>query len=126
MESFQLNPADYVMKGNPPKAIPNPSPIKPMEIDPTDSEAVKAMVWDKLVAIASTIAPNAQALPILREIMDRIEGKPVSRTDIHAKVLSANVDTDKVIADRMIEANGKAMKWLGTLNLLVDNEDKTV
>ena len=50
-------------------------------VDPSDINAVKAMVWDKLVTIASTMPANGQALPVLRELMDRMEGRPVQRTD---------------------------------------------
>lgn len=61
--------------------------VKSEPIDPTDDIAVKAMVWDKLVAIASAMPPNASALPILRELLDRIEGKPMQRTqNLNAQV----------------------------------------
>lgn len=76
MSDYTPNPANYTMKRNPPKREVN-QPL--IEVDAANTEAVRSMVWDKLVAIAATLPATAQALPVLREIMDRLEGKPMQR-----------------------------------------------
>lgn len=75
-----------LMQGN---SVAHPLPQAP-QIDPTDVNAVKAMTWAKLVQIASTIAPNDKALPVLREIMDRLDGKPRQQIDT---TLTGNMTT---------------------------------
>lgn len=80
-----------------PKAIEQEAP-QSSEIDPTDVKAVREMVWSKLVAIAATMPPNGQALPILREIMDRLEGKPAQTVAMTVKDESLDkVSTEKLL-----------------------------
>ena len=57
-----------------------------VEVDPTDLAAVKAMTWGKLVETMANMPPGASCLPIGRELLDRMEGRPVQRTD--ARVLT--------------------------------------
>lgn len=61
--------------------VNNPVSIVGPEIDPTDLKAVKAMVWSKLVQTAAVMPANDKCLPILREIMDRLDGKPRQQID---------------------------------------------
>ena len=72
---------NFTPRKNPPKQSPpnSVSPNSVVPIDVNDIEAVKAMVWEKLVTIAHTMPACDKALPILREIMDRIDGKPVQK-----------------------------------------------
>jgi hypothetical protein len=81
---------NYTMKGN----AQTPATQAPtVQVDPSDLIAVKAMVWDKLVAIAAVMPANEKGLPILREIMDRIDGKAVAKQE--TKILAAvkhNID----------------------------------
>lgn len=70
------------------------------EIDPTDLAAVKAMVWSKLVQIAAVMPANAQGLPILREIMDRLDGKPAQMVQIDATMRHVTVNANIRFADQ--------------------------
>lgn len=100
MDDFVPDPANYTMKGTTPILA-----IKPQfapQIDPTDVKAVRAMVWDKLVAIASVMPPNDKALPILREIMDRIDGKPSQSVQVDAVVRQVLVNATIRFADEPV------------------------
>lgn len=114
MTDFIPDPANYTMK--PPKDRPIPFEATnthiATQIDPTDAEAVKAMVWDKLVAMASVMPANASALPVLRELLDRIEGKPMQRTE--SKILAA-------IESRVVIEIVGATNSEGKKSLLIDN-----
>ena len=68
--------------------MPTPTAVTPQEsqpiaptIDYNDYGAVKAMTWKKLVDTLDAMPPGAAVLPLAREVMDRIEGRPVQRTD---------------------------------------------
>lgn len=70
---------DFTPKGNP--SPPQQAAAVPVKIDHNDYAAVKAMTWGKLVDTLAAMPPGAAVLPLAREIMDRIEGRPVQRTD---------------------------------------------
>ena len=109
---FVPNPANYTMKHSPVLPVGGSLPVNAPQIDTTDVEAVKAMVWDKLVAIASVLPPNAAALPVLRELLDRIEGKPMQRTE--SKILAA-------VESRVVIEIVGATNSEGRKSLLIDN-----
>ena len=66
--------------------LPQQSPQTAYKGDYNDYNAVKAMTWQKLVDTLAAMPPGASVLPLAREIMDRIDGRPVQRTD--ARVLT--------------------------------------
>lgn len=77
------------------------------DIDSADLSAVRAMVWDKLVRIAAVAPPNASLLPILRELMDRIEGKPAQSVHLDATVKTISVNAIISFADEPITIEHK-------------------
>lgn len=85
----------------PPASQPTTPPGEPLTIDATDVGAVRAMVWDKLVRIAAVAPPNASLLPILRELMDRIEGKPAQSVHLDATVKTVTVNATIKFADEL-------------------------
>lgn len=95
----ELHPANYEMKRNPVKPQLAAHPAEALSIDPTDVVAVRAMVWDKLVRIAAVAPPNAALLPILRELMDRIEGKPAQSVHLDATIKQVTVNATIKFAD---------------------------
>lgn len=66
---------------NKPQAAPVAS-----QIDITDTEALKAMARAKLVAIVQTAPNTMQALPAIRELLDRLEGKPAQSVAVTGHV----------------------------------------
>lgn len=96
-----IHPANYVMKESPKAKAQTITPAEPLTIDATDVGAVRAMVWDKLVRIAAVAPPNASLLPILRELMDRIEGKPAQSVHLDATIKTVTVNATIKFADEL-------------------------
>ncbi len=106
MDNFTLNPANYQMKGNPPKPLvaANATPdidltrLDSMTIDelkalirrssgavmPMTDDELRAMAKDKLSALLQSIDAKQSPsllLSVAREVLDRLEGKPTQRIE---------------------------------------------
>lgn len=97
----ELHPANYTMKAPQQRqqSIAPPS----TQIDPTDLQAVKTMVWRKLVETAAIMPPSDKCLPILRELLDRIDGKSMQRVQTASVVTTVDMVALKQDAERQAQ-----------------------
>ena len=101
---------DYVMKA--PKQSDAPKPINAlsdedaldaMGIDWRDDEALKRLSRMKLARIVASCPATPASLPVIRELLDRLEGKPTQRIDQTIKMTSKHVVVELSTDDIMNE-----------------------
>ncbi len=84
------------MKANPQKPLEARTEIKPFVPDMSDDE-LRKLAREKLSAILQGMDHNTTPsllLNVVREVMDRIEGKPMQRQQSMVAIGNINDDTD--------------------------------
>lgn len=60
----------FTPKGNPPRTAPDAPAV-----DINDPEAVRKFAYEKLIRIMISMPDDARALPVIKEYIDRMEGR---------------------------------------------------
>ena len=91
-------------------------------IDWKDDEALKRLSRMKLARIVATCPATTASLPVIRELLDRLEGKPTQRIEQKLEVNSKHVALELSTSDIMAELNKLSKQ---PLNLVGEDKNKS-
>lgn len=74
---IEISPTkNFTPRQNPPKSAAQPQPVPVEAIDWTDKVALRNLALERLVEILQTSPRNVSLIPAIRELLDRVDGKP--------------------------------------------------
>lgn len=119
MSDFKPDPTNYVMKGNnknshdstmASKYQSDEDALVALGIDWRDDEALKRLSRMKLARIVASCPATPASLPVIRELLDRLEGRPTQKIEQKLEVNSRHVAVELSTLDIMRELDRLAGK----------------
>lgn len=82
----EIHPANYEMKKNPVRPISTTQTTITEDIDLNDADALRKLAKGALVEIVQKAPRNISLVGAIRELLDRVDGKPAQSQAIELKV----------------------------------------
>lgn len=119
-EGYEIAPNGLLREKDATKTITDEKALESLGINWQDDEALKRLSRMKLARIVATCPATTASLPVIRELLDRLEGKPTQRIEQKLEVNSKHTVIELSTSDIMAELNR-----LGMQTLHVVSADKT-
>lgn len=85
------------------------SPAEPLDVDINDSDALRSLAKGKLVEILQTAPVNISLVAAIKELLDRVDGKPGQAITVDANLkvvtVNANINFIQSTGDKLINGD---------------------